>query len=226
MLLFVLWWSILTAPTYNFNELYQAIRTKKMEPKEARVRFSQIIDSFNIMYASLRFVQAPIPVFPLKGYTFKTSYDVTYNDYSDSAYDFFEAAATGHPAIDLTIRDKNKDELDDKTKKPVQVVSVSEGVVLAVNKKPITKLQKQAGNYIWVYDFYNHQLWYYGFCNKIAVRAGDRVSPGTPIGVVGNLGNMRCKKNGVTRLHLMVFNIDENNLPGVISPVTVLNKIP
>jgi hypothetical protein len=221
----ILWWLMSTAPSYNFDELYRAIRTRKIAPKEAKRHFAVIIESCHRQYGGIRFVQAPIPVFPLKGYSYKTSYDVTQNDFSDSAANFFEPMATTHPAIDLTIADKNNDGLDDKTKKPVEVLSISEGVVLAVHKTAGSKAVKQGVNYIWIYDFYNRQLWYYGFCNKVNLLPGDRVSPGTPMGVVGLSGNLRCKKNKSTRLHLMVFNLDEDNMPKVVSPNTVLNKI-
>lgn len=225
MLLFVLWWSMSTVSSNNFDELYRAIRIKKIAPKEAKRQFVAIIDSCNRQYEGIRFIQAPIPVFPLKGYSYKTSYDVTQNDFSDSAFNFFAPSAIAHPAIDLNIADKNRDGLEDKTKKPVEVLSISEGTVLAVHNTNASKAAKQRDNYIWVYDIYNRQLWYYGFCANIKVLPGARVSPGTPMAFVGRSGNIGCKKNKATRLHLMLFNLDKNKLPVVVDPSTVLNKI-
>ncbi|MBK8380970.1 MAG: hypothetical protein IPL16_03575 [Ignavibacteria bacterium] len=72
-------------------------------------------------------------VFPLKNYS-SFYYRENGNDYKLSKYDYFQGSNTkGHPAHDIMIADSNKDLLDDITLKPVDVVSMSSGVVVATD---------------------------------------------------------------------------------------------
>jgi len=49
------------------------------------------------------------------------------------------------------IRDKKQDGLDDSTKKPVEVISASQGIVVSVNPNWEPSTSIRGGNYIWIY---------------------------------------------------------------------------
>lgn len=218
MVSILLWCSmIFPLPEMSFQELIFLIQQRKIEPSTAQINFQRIIDSLRRENGNIRYVQEPKPIFPLKGYTLATSYKPTMSKYTDTLYNFFEKALNIHPAIDLFIKDKNKDGIDDITKKQVAVVSITEGVVIAVNKN------KELGD-IWVYDFYNHALIYYAFCQKINVHVGDRLGSGTQIASVGIRGKQQCKKGAGTRLHVMILSLGEDNLPQPMNPLEILNK--
>ena len=80
-----------------------------------------------------RYVKRDEWVYPLKTFTSVTHRD-NGNDYRLSTYDYFQGSNTkGHPAHDIFILDDNKDLLDDSTGKQVDIVSMSSGVVVAVD---------------------------------------------------------------------------------------------
>ncbi len=72
-------------------------------------------------------------VFPLKGYTIDISIGNSKDEgYIPGRYDFFDGNEhKGHAALDIFITDSNQDCIDDRTKKPVDILSLTSGVVLA-----------------------------------------------------------------------------------------------
>ncbi|MCX6164678.1 MAG: hypothetical protein NTU73_07425, partial [Ignavibacteriae bacterium] len=102
----------------------QAIRLFKIYEKEVEIYF-YLNDGINVNRKDWSF--------PLRNYS-KIIYREDGNDYNDIAYDFFDGNKSwNHPANDITIADSNKDCLDDSTGKPVDVVSMSSGVVIATD---------------------------------------------------------------------------------------------
>ena len=100
-------------------------------------------------------------VFPLKNFT-SVIHRENGNDYRLSTYDYFQGTNTkGHPAHDIFILDSDKDLLDDSTGKPVDIVSMSSGVVVAVDTtwKPGSKLR--GGKYVKIFDVTNMKIFYY-----------------------------------------------------------------
>lgn len=141
-------------------------------------------------------------VFPLKNFT-KISYRDGGNDYKLKEYDYFQGSnSKGHPAHDIFILDDNKDLLDDSTLKPVDVVSMSSGVVVATDTtwKPGSKLR--GGLYVKVYDVINRGIFYYSHLSKVTVWPGDILNAGDKIGEVGRTGRKAILENGKTHLHI------------------------
>lgn len=152
-------------------------------------------------------------VFPLKNYT-SVHYRDYGNDYKIAGYDYFQGSNTkGHPAHDIMIYDKNKDLLDDSTLKPVDVVSMSSGVVVAtdVTWKPGSLLR--GGKYVKIFDVTNNGLFYYSHLSVVNVRPGDIVVSGDKIGEVGRTGRKANLKEGKTHLHISFLKFNEDGYP-------------
>ena len=139
-------------------------------------------------------------VFPVKGYGFK---DIGKGGYKPLGYDFFDGNRhKGHPAVDIFVRDRNQDLIDDITGKPVDILSVSSGVVVAINRdwKPGSKIR--GGNYIWIYNPIEKSYFYYAHLDSIFVKPGDIVEPGERIATLGRTGLNAYPKRSPTHLHI------------------------
>lgn len=140
--------------------------------------------------------------FPLANYS-----EITYrdggNDFRLGEYDYFQGSnSKGHPAHDIMILDSNKDLLDDSTGKPVDVVSMSSGVVTAIDSswKPGSTLR--GGRYVKIYDVTNNGLFYYSHLSEVDVFPGMIVNAGDKIGEVGRTGRKAVMPQGKTHLHV------------------------
>lgn len=152
-------------------------------------------------------------VFPLKNYT-SVHYRDYGNDYKVAGYDYFQGSNTkGHPAHDLMIPDKNKDLLDDSTLKPVDVVSMSSGVVVATDTTWRAGSLLRGGKYVKIFDVTNNGLFYYSHLSEVIVRPGDIVVSGDKIGEVGRTGRKANLKEGKTHLHISFLKFNEDGYP-------------
>ena len=162
--------------------------------------------------------------FPLKGYSFHFIGGKGGSGYEPKGYDFFDGNDHGgHPGHDIFIRDKNQDGLDDITGKPVEVLSVSPGMVVSVNAdwKPSSPLR--GGNYIWIYEPIKSRYYYYAHLNNISVRIGQIVPKGYCLGTVGRTGVNAYPKRSATHLHFVVHQ-SINGYPKPINSYTELIK--
>ncbi len=160
--------------------------------------------------------------FPLKGYSFHFIGGKGGSGYQPQGYDFFDGNDhRGHPGHDIFIRDKNQDGLDDRTGKPVEVISASPGMVVSVNFdwKPSSPLR--GGNYIWIYEPIKSRYYYYAHLNEIFVRVGQIVSKGDRLGTVGRTGVKAYPKQSPTHLHFVVHE-SIIGYPKPINPYTEL----
>jgi murein DD-endopeptidase MepM/ murein hydrolase activator NlpD len=125
--------------------------------------------------------------------------------YQIQGYDFFDGNDhMGHPGHDIFIRDKNQDGIDDSTRKPVEVVSISTGIVVSINLRWEPSSPIRGGNYIWIYDPIKSRYYYYAHLNEIFVNVGQIVSRGDPLGTVGRTGVKAYLKSSPTHLHFVV----------------------
>ncbi|NVN97808.1 MAG: M23 family metallopeptidase [Geobacteraceae bacterium] len=146
--------------------------------------------------------------FPIEGYTLQATGNRG-RDYVASGYDFFSGNRHGgHPSFDLFIRDKNRDDLDDRTGKPVHVLSMSGGIVVSVANEWEAESKLRGGKYVWVYDPTNELLLYYAHNRDILVTIGDIIKPGDRIATVGRTGLNARKKRSPTHLHLTCLKLD------------------
>ena len=168
-----------------------------------------------------RYVERDEWVYPLKNFTSVTHRD-NGNDYRLSTYDYFQGSNTkGHPAHDIFILDDNKDLSDDSTGKPVDIVSMSSGVIVAVDTtwKPGSLLR--GGRYVKVFDVTNMKIFYYSHISKVSVKPGDIVNAGEKIGEVGRTGRKTILPKGKTHLHVALL----KSVSGYPKPEWIIDDI-
>lgn len=151
-------------------------------------------------------------VFPLAGYGPGAVPGRKGKGFVVTGYDFFSGNRHGgHPAYDIFIRDRNQDELDDRTQEPVAVLSMTGGVVVSVETawEPGSKLR--GGKYVWIYDPANDLLVYYAHNREVFVKQGDLVQPGSKLATVGRSGLNAAKRRSPTHLHMTVLRANQGN---------------
>lgn len=160
-------------------------------------------------------------VFPLKNFT-SMYYRENGNDYREDKYDYFQGSnSKGHPAHDIMILDSNKDLIDDQTLKPVNVASMSSGVVVATDSSWSPGSQLRGGRYVKVYDVTNNGLFYYSHLSKVSVKPGDIVNAGDIIGEVGRTGRKAILSGGKTHVHVAYLRFED----GYPLPEDIINDI-
>lgn len=148
-------------------------------------------------------------VFPLKNFT-SIYYRDNGNDFRITGYDYFQGSnSKGHPAHDIMILDKNKDLLDDSTLKPVDVVSMSGGVVVATDTTWKEGSLLRGGKYVKVFDATNDGIFYYSHLSKVTVMPGDVINAGDKIGEVGKTGRKAILPAGKTHIHIAFFKSED-----------------
>jgi len=208
----------------QFNTLYTQIREKTIQPDTARATFGRILKGLHDRYR----MNNDFPTdtvseagrtrtalwFPLKGYSTSAIGGSHGEGYRSKGFDLFDYTVRGsHPAQDIFIRDKNQDAVDDQSGKPVDVLSMSEGLVLAIETgwKPVQEYR--GGNWIWIYDPVRNGLFYYAHNNVVAVEMGEWVQAGQKIAEVGRSGYNAYQTRSPTHLHLMYLQLQPNGLP-------------
>jgi murein DD-endopeptidase MepM/ murein hydrolase activator NlpD len=148
-------------------------------------------------------------VFPLSNYSKITLRD-NGKDYKDKHYDYFDGNKSwNHPANDIVIADSNKDFFDDSTGKPVDVVSMSSGVVIATDTTWEPGSILRAGKFIRIYDVTNKKILYYSHLNKVCKKPGDIINAGNKIGEVGRTGRSAILPGNYTHLHIAMLYIKD-----------------
>lgn len=156
--------------------------------------------------------------FPLKGYIANAIGGTHGNGYTDKGYNYLDGNKhSAHPAHDIFIHDKNQDDLDDKTGKPVDVLAIADGIIVACtnNWEPTSTLR--GGKFIWIYHRSLHVFSYYAHNQAIFVKPGDEVKQGQKIAEVGRTGVNAYKKRSPTHLHFSAFRFI-NGLPVPFNP--------
>lgn len=164
--------------------------------------------------------------FPVQGYNAKAIGGSDGSGYIAGGYDFFDGDKhKGHPAHDIFIADKNQDCLDDNTKMPVNVLSMTGGIVVAAESvwEPTSVLR--GGKYIWIYDPSSNSLYYYAHNNTVNVQQCDIVKPGDTIAVMGRTGLNAFKKRSPTHLHFMQLRLDETGYPRPVDTYETLSGL-
>jgi murein DD-endopeptidase MepM/ murein hydrolase activator NlpD len=189
----------------QFNRLNTQIRDQEIVKGEARKQISILIPAikkYALEHGSGQYSRDQW-VFPVSGLNVKTAGNSRGADYVSSGYDYFAGNKHGgHPSFDLFIQDKNQDSLDDRTGNPVSVLSMTGGIVVAVENEWNIKSNLKGGKYIWIYDISSDALVYYAHNKEVLVRIGDIVKPGDTIAKVGRTGLNAYKKRSPTHLHL------------------------
>ncbi len=204
------------------NRLFLDIYELRIDRAAAKKRVKEA-HSFLIAYCRENKVprfSAKDWVFPVRGYTQAAIGGSRGEGYRGAgAYDFFSGNSHGgHPAHDIFIRDRNFDELDDRGATPVDVLSVSGGLVICVNpawtadsmdSKRIQPIR--GGIYVWVYDPASDRLFYYAHLRSACCGPGMNVKPGDKLGEIGRTGKNAVPKRSPTHLHFMCLSFRDGN---------------
>lgn len=161
-------------------------------------------------------------VFPVKGYTASAIGGYNGSGYITSGFDFFEINSGGHPAHDIFISDANQDAIDDNTGKPVEILSMSGGMVVETRTNWTTDMMDiRGGNIVYIYDNFTNGLFYYAHLKDVHVKVGDLVKPGTSLGTMGRTGKNAYPSRSPTHLHLMYV----RSFDGDLRPENIYNDL-
>ncbi len=208
-----------TDPASEWHLLYLKIRDQQISKQEALQKLKALEASLKLFYSrTTGLEQNDRLCFPLRGYGPSAIGGKEGNGYQASGYDFFDGNQhKGHPSHDIFIRDKNQDCLDDRTGKPVEVVSASPGIVVSVNARWEPSSLIRGGNYVWVFEPAKSRYYYYAHLGEIFTKVGQVVSKGERLGLVGRTGVNAYPKRSPTHLHFTVHET-KNGYPRPINP--------
>lgn len=196
----------------RFNDLNTLVRDGRIGREEARIRLRRLVVELREEYYRRggEDYGRESWLFPLAGYDARAAGNGRNRGYVASGYDYFSGNRHGgHPALDLFIRDRDQDSLDDRTGKPVSVLSMTGGMVVALERKWEEGSGLRGGKYLWVYDPANGLLVYYAHNSELFVELGQIVRPGERLALVGRSGYNASKRRSPTHLHLSVLRIGE-----------------
>jgi murein DD-endopeptidase MepM/ murein hydrolase activator NlpD len=197
---------------YQWYRLAQEIEHDTVGKYEARRSLKALRPQLDRYFADHKGAASPKKrwVFPLEGYG-PQCIDKYYRVHG---FDFLSPVRhRDHPAYDLFIRDRNRDCLDDRTGRPVRILSVTDGVVVSRSIGWVSVNDRRGGNCVWVYDPYTKGLFYYAHMHDVFADIGDIVAPGDILGTVGRTGSNAYRKRSPTHLHIMYLRYPDNGYP-------------
>jgi peptidoglycan LD-endopeptidase LytH len=205
----------------DYNELNTQIRDGLISKKEAAKRIQDLMPLIKNYYYAHGGHDLPKAAwkFPLQNYGPKAVGGKNGDGFIESGYNFFDGNKHGgHPAHDIFINDRNQDCLDDKTQQPVNVLSMTDGIVIALATQWATLGNLRGGKYIYIYQPSTNSLFYYAHNSEILVHLCDIVKPGQVIAKVGRTGLNAYKKRSPTHLHFMQLTLDSQGTPRPFNP--------
>ena len=200
-----------------FQNLNIQIREQTLSPDSAQMRFQAILKE-------LREVSEPYRqqicqgdsigfVFPLRDYDAE-QIGGNGSGFRPFGFNLFDHSVQGsHPAHDIFIYDRNQDSIDDQTDKPVDVLAMRPGVVVATETNWTPESSYRGGNFVWIYDPCLDGLFYYAHHSRVMVQTGDQVVAGQKIAEVGRTGFNAAKARSGTHLHLMYLQLTPEAVP-------------
>lgn len=208
-----------SGPAWEWNLLYPRIRDRLIAREEAQAKLKRLEDELRTNDPKTQGTNREVPLgFPVKGYGASSIGGKQGSGYQIQGYDFFDGNQhKGHPGHDIFIIDKNQDGLDDRTGNPVEVISVSLGIVVSVNTDWRPPSVIRGGNSIWIFDPPRRRYYYYAHLNEIFVAVGQVVSKGDRLGTVGRTGLNAYPARSPTHLHFTVHESAEG-YPKPINP--------
>lgn len=203
-------------PCDEYNVLNDKIRDGLIGKEEALAQIQSLLSQIKTVFnqkGGQPFEKSQL-VFPVEGYESNTIGGENGSGYVASGYNYFDGNKHGgHPAHDIFIFDKDQDSVDDYTKKPVNVLSMTGGIVIATAQTWDPTSNLRGGKYIWIYDPTSNSLFYYAHNDNVLVQQCEIVMPGDTIATVGRTGLNAFKKRSPTHLHIMQLMLDEQNYP-------------
>lgn len=198
-----------------FNDFNTLIRDGKISKTAARTELPGMLAAIRSDYynrGGSDFAPAEW-VFPVAGYSAAAIEKSRNHGFVPNGYDFFSGNRHGgHPAYDIFIRDRNQDRRDDRTRKAVQIVSMTGGVVVALENQWSQGSRLRGGKYIWIYDPANNLLLYYAHNDELFVEPGTIVKPGDLLATMGRSGRNAAKRRSPTHLHFSALRLNGGQL--------------
>jgi hypothetical protein len=162
-------------------------------------------------------------VFPVEGYGVNMIGGKKGSDYIAGNYNFYNTARVHvHPAHDIFVSDNNQDNLDDRTQLPINVLSFTSGIVVAVEYFWDVNSTKRGGNFIYIYEPFSRKMYYYAHNELILVQLGDIVKAGQNIATMGRTGFNAYKQRSPTHLHFSMLQFDEQGNARPVKPYSYL----
>ena len=211
----------------QFDSLNTKVRDNKIDKAQALQELQYILPALQTAYNQLKPDTAKNKkwIFPVAGYSSKAIGGTHGEGYVPNGYDYFAGNKhTGHPAHDIFIVDRNQDNKDDRTGKFVNVLSVSNGIVVALENEWDSTSNLRGGKYIWIYTPAENTLYYYAHNNEVFVNVGQTINTGDTIATVGRTGLNAFKKRSPTHLHFMKLVLDKEFYPKPIDTYKDLLK--
>lgn len=199
-------------PCNEFNNLNAQVRDGLINREVAQDKIKELMPRIKEYFYKNGGSDIPSSqwVFPLQGYGPRSIGGSNGSGYITSGYDFFAGNRHGgHPAHDIFIQDRNQDNLDDNTKKPVNVLSMSGGIVVTCVDNWDVNSELRGGKYIGIYDPQSESIFYYAHNSEVFVTPGKLVKPGDVIAEVGRTGKSAYAKRSPTHLHIMLLVIKD-----------------
>lgn len=200
----------------DFNSLNNKIRDGLISKQDALKKIQILLPQIKqYLYENGgRNIEKSNWIFPVQGYSSKSIGGSNGSGYITLSYDYFDGNNHGgHPAHDIFIADKNQDCIDDITKKPVNVLSMTGGIVIATETVWDKTSNLRGGKYIWIFEPNSNSFFYYAHNDKIFVQPYDIVNPGDTIALVGRTGLNAFKKRSPTHLHITQLKLDNIYYP-------------
>lgn len=214
----------LTSVCMAYDALNTRIRDNKIERGSARTELMRLLAEARDEYyrAGGRNHPGTEWVFPLSGYDSRAIGGGPHHGYIPGRYDFYKGNRHGgHPSFDIFIHDRNQDALDDRTGRPVKVLSLTGGVIVALEREWQPGSRQLGGRYIWVYDPASELLVYYAHNSELSVKLGEIVRPGDVLATVGRSGYNAAKRRSPTHLHLTVLRVRD----GQVLPMDIYQNL-
>lgn len=203
-----------------FQNLNSQIREQTISPDSAQMRFQAILRELRDIthpYRQQKCNDSVRFVFPLKEYS-PAQIGGNGFGFRPKGFNLFDHKVQGsHPAHDIFIYDRNQDHIDDQTDKPVDVLAMRPGIVVATETNWKPESTYRGGNFVWIYDPCLDGLFYYAHQSKVMVEVGDEISAGQKIAEVGRTGFNASKPRSGTHLHLMYLQLTPEALPQPIN---------
>jgi hypothetical protein len=200
----------------TFHQIQIDIRDCVITPDSAKRAFGAVMKDIRKEFKrdTCRVIDSSYFIYPVKNYLPRESIGGKGKGYRDEGFDLFDMKVKGsHPAHDLFVRDKDQDNLDDRTWKAVDVMAFTSGLVLATEINWKYDSDYRGGNWIWIYDPCLDGLFYYAHNNIVEVQPGQWVNAGDKISEMGRSGYNAYQKRSPTHLHLMYLELDSEGLP-------------
>jgi len=211
----------------QFDSVNTLVRDGKIEKAPALKELQRILPELKKAYTRQKpdTIKQGLLIFPVEGYSSKAIGGTHGEGYVPNGYDYFLGDKHGgHPAQDIFIYDKNQDCKDDHTGKLVNVLSVSNGIVVALKQQWDSTSTLRGGKYIWIYSPAYNALYYYAHNSNVLVSVGQTVNAGDTIATVGRTGLNAYKKRSPTHLHFMKLELDKEFYPKPVDTYKELLK--